>query len=65
MKISKYELITVRKKPKDVESRLPLLTDEGELTPEALNVFNDMFTKVSSPDGFMYPSDSVRFLKLV
>lgn len=65
MKIMNYEIITVRKKAKDTGSRAPLLTDEGSLTPEAAKVFNDMFTKLSSPDGFMYPSDSVKFLKHV
>jgi hypothetical protein len=65
MKITNYEIITVRKKLKDFTPKVPLVTKEGELTEDALTLFNSWFTKLSSPDGVMYPHDSVRFLKFV
>lgn len=65
MKITKHELITVRKRAKDPSPRAPLVDDSGELTADARNAFLRIFNAVCSPDGLMYPRDSVKFLKLV
>lgn len=64
MKVSQYEIITVKKKAKIIGMKLPLVQEDGELTLEAHSVFSEWFTKLSTEDK-MWPRDAVRFLKFV